>query len=138
MEVPLLGKTYALGLLQILGRGRSTFTGLLDELKISRTTLTKTLKTLVEEGYVHRESVGKYVIYRITEKGLDVLEPDSRPRDALMQKLGEYVVGQLEVRGLLEKYDIDKKELSAEVWEQARIFLDELADRIENSLGDVI
>ena len=134
MEVPFLGKTYALDLLQILGRGRSTFTGLLEELKISRTTLTKTLRSLVDEEYVSRENVGRYTVYRITTRGLDVLHPNSQVNDVLLGQIRDHVTQRLRDGGMYERYEIDERELVEEIQEQARRLVGEIVQNIERSL----
>ena len=136
MEVPFLGKTYALDLLKILGTGKFTFTGLLNELKISRTTLTNTLQTLVEEGYVNRKTIGRYAVYRITQKGASVLQPTSEIGDVLLNKLTDYVAKRLEERGLSENFDIDEKELSEEIQKHVQKLLPEMVERIENSIKE--
>lgn len=134
MEVPFLGKTYALDLLKVLGRGKSTFTGLLNELQVSRTTLTNTLQVLADEGYVHKETVGRYTVYRITEKGLDVLHPSSDVSSVLLKNLTDYVAKRLEERGLFRKYEIDDKELAEEIQKHAQRLLREMVENVERSL----
>lgn len=136
MEVPFLGKTYALDLLKILGRGKSTFTGLLNELRISRTTLTNTLQALVDEEYIHKETVGRYTVYRITEKGYEVLQPSSEVSDVLLQHLTDYVATRLEERGLFDKYEIDEKELAEEIEKQAKRLLRDMVENIGKSIAE--
>lgn len=134
MEVPFLGKTYAHDLLKILGKGKFTFTGLLNELQISRTTLTKTLQVLADEDYVHKETVGRYTVYRITEKGLDALQPSSDVSSVLLENLKDHVTRRLEERGLFRKYEIDDKELAEEIRKHAQRLLRVMVENIEKSL----
>lgn len=136
MEVPLLGKTYAYDLLKILGRGKFTFTGLLNEMKVSRTTLSNTLQALVEEGYVNKEAIGRYTVYRITEKGLETLKPHSQINDVLLKRLTDYVLKRLTEKGLLEHYEIDEKELSEDVQEHAQKLLREIVESVERSIKE--
>ena len=137
MEVPFLGKTYAYDLLEILGRGKLTFTGLLDEIKVSRTTLSNTLQALVDEGYVSKEVIGRYTVYRITEKGLQTLKPQSRIEEVLLRHLTDYVLRRLKERGLLEHYEIDREELSEDIRKRTQTLLKEIVERVEESIkGD--
>lgn len=136
MEVPFLGKTYAYGLLEILGRGKLTFTGLLNELKVSRTTLSNTLQALVHEGYATKEVVGRYTVYRITEKGLQTLDPHSQIEDVLSSHLTDYVLKRLKKRGLLEQYEIDRKELSEDIRKRTQRILKEIVESVEESIKE--
>jgi len=136
METPLLGKTYARNLLAILESGKSTFTDLLKDVKVSRTTLSNTLRALVEEGFVVKEEVGRYTVYRLTEKGLQVLQPSTRIEDVLVDRLTDYVYRRLMERGLLEHYHIDKKELAEDVRKRTRRLLREVVESVEKTTRD--
>lgn len=134
MEVPLLGKTYALNLLKVLGKGKFTFTGLLNEVKVSRATLTDTLQALVKENYVSRETVGRYTVYRIANKGLNVLQPGLQVSNDLLTNLTDYVTKRLEERGLFDKYEVEEQELCEEIQKQAQKLLREMVENIERSI----
>jgi len=136
MEVPLLGKTYAYDLLNVLGKGKLTFTGLLNEIKISRTTLSNTLQALVDEGYVSKEVIGRYTVYRISEKGLRTLQPQPQIEDVLSERLTDYVFKRLKERGLLEQYEIDRKELSEDIQKRAQKLLKEIVESVEKSIKE--
>jgi DNA-binding HxlR family transcriptional regulator len=133
MEAPFLGKAYARELLAILNNGKSTFTGLLDEVKVSRTTLSNTLRALVEDGFVQKEEVGRYAVYRLTEKGLQAMQPSTGMEDSLTHILADYVYRRLRERGLLERHHIDKEELAEEVRRRAQRFLKEVVEGVEKS-----
>jgi len=134
MEVPFLGKTYAFDLLEVLGRGKLTFTGLLNEMKVSRTTLSNTLQALVDEGYVSKEIIGRYTIYRISEKGLQTLQPQTQIEGILLERLTDYVLKRLKERGLLEQYEVDRKELSEDIQKYAQKLLKEIVESVERSI----
>jgi len=136
MEVPLLGKTYAYDLLEVLVRGKLTFTGLLNEMKVSRTTLSNTLQALVDKGYVSKEVIGRYTVYRLTEKGLETLKPHSKIEDALLEHLTDYVLKRLREKGLLERYEIDRNELSEDISKRAQKHLKEIVESIETSIKE--
>jgi len=136
MEVPLLGKTYAYDLLKVLGKGKLTFTGLLNETKVSRTTLSNTLQALVDEGYVSKEVIGRYTVYRISEKGLRTLQPQPQIEDVLSERLTEYVLKRLKERGLLEQHEVDRKELSEDIQKRAQKLLKEIVESVEKSIKE--
>ena len=136
MRVPLLGKAYAYDLLTVLGRGRLTFTGLLNDMKVSRTTLSNTLQALVNEDYVSKEAIGKYTVYRLTEKGLETLQPRSQIEDVLLERLTDYVLKRLAEKGLLEQYEIDRKELSEDIQKHAQKLLREIVESVEKSIKE--
>jgi len=136
LEVPLLGKTYAYDLLKILGRNRLTFTRLLNEMKISRTTLSNTLQALVNEGYVNKKVIGRYTVYRITEKGYQTLKPESQVEGVLLRHLNDYVLKRLREKGLLKHYEIDEKELSEDIRKRAQKLLREIVESVERSIKE--
>jgi len=132
----LLGRTYALDLLKILGEGKFTFTSLLNEMKISRTTLSSTLQDLVEENYVSKETIGKYTVYRITEKGLEALQPRSQSFDAPLKQLTDYVAQRLREKGLFDRYEIDETELKEDVRKHVERLLKEILEDVEKSMKE--
>jgi len=136
LEVPLLGKMYAYDLLKILGRNKLTFTGLLNEMEISRTTLSNTLQALVNEGYVSKEAIGRYTVYHITEKGFRTLKTESQIEDVLSDRLIDYVLKRLMDKGLLERYEIDRKELSEDIGKRAKRLLKEMVESVEESIKE--
>ena len=136
MEVPLLGKTYAYDLLKVLGRGKLTFTGLLNEMKVSRTTLSNTLQALVNEGHVSKETIGRYTVYRLAEKGLQTLQPRSQIEDVLLERLTDYVLKRLTEKRLLERYEVNRKELSEDIQKHAQKLLKEIVESIEKSIKE--
>ena len=136
MRVPLLGKAYAYDLLTVLGRRRLTFTGLLNDMKVSRTTLSNTLQALVDEGYVSKEAIGRYTVYRLTEKGLETLQPRSQIEDVLLEHLTDYVLKRLTEKRLLERYEVNRKELSEDIQKHAQKLLKEIVESIEKSIKE--
>ncbi|MFB0522151.1 MAG: winged helix-turn-helix domain-containing protein [Candidatus Bathyarchaeia archaeon] len=127
---------YAFDLLKALERGKFTFTGLLDEIQVSRATLSSTLQALVDEGYVNKQAIGRYTVYRITQRGLDVIQPSSEISNVLLGHLTKYVARRLEERGLLKKHDVDKKELSEEIEKHAQRLLKDMIENIEKSFAE--
>jgi len=136
LPIPFLGKTYAYDLLKVLGRGNLTFTGLLNEMKVSRTTLSNTLQALVDEGYVSKEVIGRYTVYRISEKGLQTLHPQPQIDGVLLEHLTDYVLKRLKERGLLEQYEVDRKELSEDIEKHAKKLLKEIVESVEKSIKE--
>jgi len=136
VRVPLLGKAYAYDLLTVLGRGRLTFTGLLNDMKVSRTTLSNTLQALVDEGYVSKEAIGRYTVYRLTEKGLETLQPRSQIEDILLDRLTEYVLKRLTERDLLKQCEVDRKELSEDIQKHVQKLLREIVESVEKSIKE--
>lgn len=135
-EVPFLGKTYAFDLLKVLEKGEFTFTGLLNEIKVSRATLSNTLQALVDEGYVNKEAIGRYTVYRIAEKGLRTLQPESQISDVLLKHLRDYVVQRLEERGIFQQYEIDEKDLSDDIQKSAQRHLREIVESVERFIKE--
>ncbi len=136
MEVPLLGRTYAFDLLRVLAGGRLTFTGLLNEVKVSRTTLSNTLQALADEGYVSKEAIGRYTVYRISEKGIQTLQLRSQTDGALLEHLTDYVLKRLKERGLLQQYDVDRRELSEEIQKRTHKLLKEIVEDVEKTITE--
>jgi len=136
VEVPFLGKTYAYDLLKLLRSGKLTFTGLLNEMKVSRTTLSNTLQALVDEGYVSREFIGRYTVYRISKKGLQTLQPRTQIEGVLLEHLTGYVLRRLEEKGLLEQFEVDGKELSEDIQKHAQKLLKEIVESVEKSIKE--
>ena len=98
MDIPLLGREYALPVLKTLERqGQSTFTGLLTELDISRATLSATLHELVNEGYIQKETLGKYSVYRLKERGSQELT--IRTENPVVEQLATYIYETMKSKG---------------------------------------
>lgn len=136
MEVPLLGKTYAYDLLKVLEKEKLTFTRLLNEMKVSRTTLSNTLQALVKEDYVSKEAIGRYTVYRLTEKGLETLQSHSKIEDVLSDRLTDYVLKRLKEKGLLARYEIDRKALSEDIRKRTKKLLKEIVETVEKSIEE--
>lgn len=132
-----MGRRYAYDILRLLQERKSTFTRLLTELTISRTTLSTTLQDLVEEGLVSKKAIGRYTVYRLTEKGNGVLGQYPPREDAMLDHLTRYVLGKLEKKGYLNKYsEVQRKEVSQDIREKAKQVLIEITRTIEETLRE--
>jgi DNA-binding PadR family transcriptional regulator len=126
VAAPLLGREYAYPVLRALGEnGQATFTGLLTELDISRATLSVTLQDLVKQSYVHKETLGKYSIYRLKEKGSQELarRGGSEP---FIERLALYIFEKMRDKGQVEP-DAEREEVLAAIREKAHELIDQVA-----------
>jgi len=105
-------------------------------MKVSRTTLSNTLQALVDEGYASKEVIGRYTVYHLTKKGLETLQPRSQIEDVLLERLTDYVLKRLTEKGLLERYEVDRKELSEDIQKHAQKLLREIVESVEKSIRE--
>ena len=135
MEIPLLGREYAFPLLEVLEkRGQTTFTGLLTELKVSRATLSSTLQDLVEEGYVQKETLGKYSIYRLKEKGSQELTRRIGC-DPLVERVAVHIYEKMKSEGKID-FDTEREEVLAAIREKAQQLIEQIANSASEILGE--
>jgi len=126
MRVPLLGREYAYPVLRALGEsGQATFTGLLSELDISRATLSATLQDLVDQGYVQKETLGKYSIYRLKEKGSRELTRGTGS-EPIVERLAIYIYEKMRDKGQV-KSDAEREEVLAAIREKAQQLVEQVA-----------
>ena len=136
MEIPLLGREYAFPLLEALEKkGRTTFTGLLTELELSRATLSATLQDLVDEGYVQKETVGKYSVYRLKEKGFSELTRRSGG-EHIIERLALHIYDKMNSQGRLERWQAEREEILDTIREKARQLVEQVATSVTESLRE--
>jgi len=126
MDAPLLGREYAYPVLKALGeKGQATFTGLLTELDISRATLSATLQDLVDQSYVRKETMGKYSIYRLEEKGSRELTKRGGG-EPVIERLILHIYGKMKEKGQVEP-DAEREEVLAAIREKAQELIEQIA-----------
>ena len=124
MDIPLLGREYAFPVLKTLGKkGQSTFTGLLTELDISRATLSATLHRLVHEGYIQKETIGKYSVYRLEERGSQELT--IRNGDPVVEQLVNYIYEKMKSKGQIES-NTEKDEVLIAIREKTHEHIEQI------------
>jgi Mn-dependent DtxR family transcriptional regulator len=135
MYVPLLGREYAYPLLQILEmKQKATFTRLLTELKISKSTLSATLQDLVKYGYVEKEIVGKYSVYRLKEKGSQELSKRIGEYSTI-ERISFYIYDKMREKGDLERFPESTKE---EVLDTIRKQTQDIIEKIATSTAQLL
>ena len=126
MRVPLLGREYAYPVLRALGENRqATFTGLLSELDVSRATLSATLQDLVDQDYVQKETLGKYSIYSLKEKGSRELTR-ATGSEPIIERLAIYIYEKMRDKGQV-KSDAEREEVLAAIREKAQQLVEQVA-----------
>ena len=70
--IALIGDAWVLRILRSVFRGSNRFSGLLQELGVSRAVLSQRLELLCTEGLLERDVSGGHPRYRLTEMGLDL------------------------------------------------------------------
>ena len=124
-----LGRTYSLHILDMLqGCEESTFTGIVDELGISPTTLSLTLKDLVEEGLAERRVYGRSSYYSITDKGRKALRLQQKGPQFDIDRMTQLVAKRLREKGVLEKYQVPNEQLIQAIRKKVQRFMAEVGE----------
>jgi len=124
-----LGRTYSLHILDMLqGCEESTFTGIVDELGISPTTLSLTLKDLVKEGLADRRVYGRSSYYSITDKGRKALRLQQKGPQFDVDRMTQLVAKRLREKGVLEKYQVPNEQLIQAIRKKVQRFMDEVGE----------
>jgi len=124
-----LGRTYSLHILDMLqGCEESTFTGIVDELGISPTTLSLTLKDLVKEGLADRRVYGRSSYYSITDKGRKALRLQQKGPQFDIDRMTQLVAKRLREKGVLEKYQVPNEQLMQAIRKKVQRFMDEVGE----------
>ena len=134
MDIPLLGREYAFPVLKTLGKkGKSTFTGLLNELDISRATLTATLHELVHEGYIQKKTLGKYSVYSLKERGSQELT--IRTGDPVVEQLVSYIYETMKRKGEIES-NTEKDEVLIAIREKTHEHIEQIVSGVTETLKE--
>jgi len=124
-----LGRTYSLHILDMLqGCEESTFTGIVDELGISPTTLSLTLKDLVKEGLAERRVYGRSSYYSITDKGRKALRLQQKGPQFDIDRMTQLVAKRLREKGVLEKYQVPNEQLIQAIRKKVQRFMAEVGE----------
>jgi len=132
----ILGRTYSLHVLDVLLKSEeSTFTEIIGELGISPTTLSLTLKDLVEEGFAEKRVYGRRSYYSITEKGKKALRSQPKGPQFDIDRMAQLVAKRLRERGALEKYpEVSNEQLMQAIRGRVKRFMDEVAEELQQNL----
>jgi len=132
-----LGRAYGLHILDILmGSEESTFTDIIDELGISPTTLSLTLKDLVEEGLAERRIYGRSSYYSITDKGKKALKLQRKGPQFDIDRMTQLVAKRLREEGVLEKYQVPNEQLMQAIRVKVKRFMDEVGEGLPVKGGE--
>lgn len=130
-----LRRTYTFHILDNISRGKElTFTQILQDLGISRGALSATLDDLVENELVHRRQYGRFVYYRITEKGQQMLQKYSQNPDFLEDQMAQIVYTHLQEDYASEIAKFPKEYVIESIRPRIRQFIDSLSDDILKKL----
>lgn len=134
-----LRRTYSLHVLDVLLKSEeSTFTEIIDELAISPTTLSLTLKDLVEGGFAQKRVYGRRSYYSITEKGQKALRLQPKGPQFDIDRMTQLVAKRLRDKGVLDKFpEVSNEQLMQAVRRRVKRFVDEVAEELQQDLkGD--
>lgn len=131
MEV-IRGRTYSLHILDVLLRSEeSKFTEMIEELGISPTTLSLTLKDLVDEGLAEKRVYGRSSYYSITEKGKKALKLHRKGPQFDIDRIAQLVAKRLREEKILEKYeDVSNEQLMQAIRKRIKRFLEEVTEEL--------
>lgn len=98
------------------------------ELSMSRATLSVTLQDLVDGGYIHKENLGKYRVYRLAENGSHQLMKRGG-YEVLLERLALYIYDRMGDKGHIKnRQEADKEEILDVIKEKARQAVERVAD----------
>lgn len=128
-----LRRTYSLHILDVLLKSEeSTFTEIVDELGISPTTLSLTLKDLVEQGFTEKRVYGRRSYYSITEKGKKALRLQQKGPQFDIDRMTQLVAKRLRDKGILEKFpEVSSEQLMRAIRRRVKRFMDEVSQRLQ-------
>ena len=132
----ILGRTYSLHILDVLLKSEeSNFTEMIKELGISPTTLSLTLKDLVEEGFAEKRVYGRNSYYSITEKGKKALRLQPKGPQFDIDRVTQLVAKRLREKGVLEKYGkVSSEQLMQAIRRRVKRFMDEVAEDLQQNM----
>jgi len=130
------GRTYSLHVLDVLTKSEeSTFTEIIKELGISPTTLSSTLKDLVEQDFAEKRIYGRCSYYSITEKGKMALRSQPKGPQFDIDRMAQLVAKQLKDKGVLEKYpEVSNEQLMQAIRKRVRHFIDEVEEELQENI----
>lgn len=133
-----LGRAYGLHILDAMSHSdESAFSDMLQELGISPTTLSSTLRELVDEGFAERRAYGRRTYYSITEKGSDFLRKQKGGAQFDIDRITQLVAKRLREDGTKDKYArIPNEEFVDAVRKRVRCFISEIGEELAEGLED--
>jgi len=129
------GRTYSLHVLDILMKSEeSTFTEIMNELGISPTTLSSTLKDLVDQDLAEKRVYGRCSYYSITDKGKMALRSQPKGPQFDIDRMAQLVAKRLREKGVLEKYpEVSNEQLMQAIRKRVQGFVDEVAEEFQQN-----
>ena len=131
-----LGRTYMVHILDVLQKSEeSTFTDIMGELGISPTTLSLTLKDLVQEGLAEKRVYGRRSYYSITETGKKALKLRQKGPQFDIDRMTQLVAKRVREEGVLEKYrGVSNEQLMQAIRKRVKRFMEEVAKGLQQDL----
>lgn len=132
------GRTYSLHILDVLLKSEeSTFKEIIGELGISPTTLSLTLKDLVEQEFAEKRVYGRHSYYSITEKGKKALKLQPKGPQFDIDRMTQLVAKRLREKGVLEKYpEVSNEQLMQVIMKRVKRFIDEVEGELQQSFQE--
>ena len=137
MEV-IRSRSYSLHILDVLLKSdESTFTEIIDELGISPTTLSLTLRDLVDEGLAEKRVYGRRSYYSITQKGKKALSLQPKGPQFDIDRMTQLVAKRLKEKGVLEKYpEVSNEQIIQAIRKRVKLFIDEVTEELQQNFGE--
>lgn len=105
---------------------------MIDELGISPTTLSLTLKDLVEEGFAEKRVYGRSSYYSITEKGKRILRSQRRGPQFDLDRMTQLVAKRLRDEGVLERYPkVSNEQLMLAIRKKVNSFIEQVSEELQ-------
>ena len=130
------GRTYGLHILDILTKSdESTFTEIIDELGISPTTLSLTLKDLLTEGFAEKRVYGRSSYYSITKKGRKALGSQQKGPQFDIDRMTQLVAKRLRDEEVLERFPkVSNEQLMRAIRKKVKNFIEQISAELQQEL----
>ena len=131
-----MGRSYGIHILDAMSSSdESAFSDILQELGISPTTLSRTLKELVDQGLAQRRALGRRTFYSITDKGRKVLKNQKKGAEFDIDRISQLVVKRLREDQAADTLpDVGNEELALMVRRRVRRFVQDVAGDLKKDL----
>ena len=133
-----MGRSYGYHILDaISSTNESAFSDILQELGISPTTLSRTLKELVDQGLAQRRAYGRRTFYSITEKGRKILKNQKKGAEFDIDRISQLVVKRLREDQTADMLpDVTNEELALMVRRRVQRFVQDVAGDLKKDLAE--
>lgn len=130
------GRAYSLHILDVLTQSdESTFTEMIDELGISPTTLSLTLKELVREGFAEKRIYGRSSYYSVTEKGRKALGSQQKGPEFDIDRMTQLVAKRLRDGKVLDRFPkVSNEQLMRAIRKKVRDFIQQVSEELQQDL----